>query len=870
MPGEMLIQFEPGSDARKVLQAYAAIGSQPSGLEIGDLLSPPMNIYQVYFDENFSAPESLMELLRRDHSVSLAQFNHYVHPRDTIIPNDPEFEDQWHHLNTGQTGGTPGADIGSTKAWDITTGGLTATGDTIVVCVIEGGNLNHPDLADNAWVNHGEIPGNGIDDDENGYVDDYLGWNVNTQSDSPVLQGNHGTQVMGMIGATGNNELGVTGINWNVKIMSVAGQSLNNEASVVAAYAYPLTQRKLYNETNGDRGAFVVATNASWGIDGGSMDDVPIWKAYYDTLGAYGILNCGATANNNVDIDIVDDIPTGAPSDYMVSVTATNHNDIRTFSAYGATTIDLAAPGASVMTTSGSQGYGTTSGTSFASPLTAGVIALLYSIPCESFMDLVKGNPQLGADYVRYALLEGVDPVESLQGMIITGGRVNAYNSLKILEDNCAAEDLCLPPFSFNFSLSDDTLYSFTWNAIDTNGVSIRYRIEDEEEWTVLDSIASSPFVFVPEEFCANYEFEIASTCSYNDSTETYLWGSKRSFESKGCCVAPGNFEVNLLDSTSIETFWSSTFNLDAYEVFYREEGSSEWISAGVFEDEEALIEDLEVCTFYEILVRPLCAEDFDESALSDIIRTKGCGHCIDSPYCEAGGENSFWEYIQSVEIGPYVFNSGNDGGYAFFEDTGIELEVLGEYETTLSPGFTFGTYNQYFRLWIDLNQDGEFSEDELLMSSESGSSQAITDTVHIPETALLGSTRMRVSMKFVGNSSAVVEECEVFNEGETEDYCLTIVESTLSTSTTDMSAGFRLFPNPNTGQFRVQVLEPSAGSNYVLHIFDLSGKKIEAIPLNGSETGINLNKLGNGMYMYSVANERGEFVHHDRFVIAR
>jgi subtilisin family serine protease len=142
--------------------------------------------------------------------------------------------------------------------------------------------------------------------------------------------------------------------------------------------------RRLYNETDGEKGAFVVATNASWGINGGEPADSPLWCAMYDSLGAQGVLNCGATANNNVDVDVVGDLPTACPSDFMISVTATNIDDMRTFSAYGATTIDVGAPGDNVYTTSISGGYGTTSGTSFASPLTAGVIGLLYSAPCAS------------------------------------------------------------------------------------------------------------------------------------------------------------------------------------------------------------------------------------------------------------------------------------------------------------------------------------------------------------------------------------------------------------------------------------------------------------------------------------------------------
>ncbi len=243
----------------------------------------------------------------------------------------------------------------------------------------------HPDLIENAWFNYGEIPDNDIDDDANGYIDDYRGWNVESEDDDGIYAGGHGTNVMGMIGARGNNEFGTVGANWNVKMMSVAGENLFDEASVVQAYTYPLIQRQIFNETNGASGAFVVATNASWGIDNGNVDDVPIWTAFYDTLGQYGILNCGATANNNVNIDVVGDIPTAAPSDYMISVTATNSSDFRTFSGFGATTVDLGAPGEDVFTTSGQNGTTTTSGTSFASPLTAGVIALLYSVPCDVF-----------------------------------------------------------------------------------------------------------------------------------------------------------------------------------------------------------------------------------------------------------------------------------------------------------------------------------------------------------------------------------------------------------------------------------------------------------------------------------------------------
>lgn len=873
VPGEMIVQFTADADPEKVTDHYADFGNSETGLALGRVLSPHMRLYLLSFNPGLQSADMLLDALRRDEAVSIAQFNHYVQQRenDEVIPADPQFDGQWHHKNTGQNGGTPGADIRSTEAWDITTGGLTAQEDTIVVCVIEGGNLAHPDLIENAWINHGEIPDDGIDNDNNGFVDDYLGWNVATDSDEDVYEGNHGTQVMGMIGAVGDNDFGIAGINWNVKIMSVRGQSLNNEASVVAAYNYPLVQRKLYNETDGDRGAFVVATNASWGINQGDMQSVPVWNAFYDTLGVYGVLNCGATANAPLDVDAVGDIPTGSDSPYMVSVTATDRNDDRNFSAFGLTTIDVAAPGEQVLTTSGGQGYNAVNGTSFASPLTAGVIALMYSVPCPSFIDLVKANPQLGADYIRYALLEGVDPVESLQGEIATGGRVNAYNSVKLLLDNCG-EDICLPPFSFNYALTDDVVYTFTWNTTNTDGVALRYREEGEEAWTVLEGITEDSFEFVAPELCTVYEFEIASSCSAEEGE--YVFGSTRTFETLGCCIAPESVEVAEIEASSIELLWTPDFALDEYEVFYRVQGTAEWFSADVTEQGTLVVVNLESCTFYDLLVQPVCADDFETGTLTTV-RTKDCGTCIDGEYCENFGTNSNWEFIESVEVGDWFFESGNSGGYAIFEETDLSIETWGEYEMTVTPGYsTPSTFDEFIRVWIDFNQDGDFTADELVLSTLEASDQPVTGTIQIPGDALLGSTRMRVAMKYVTGAAQVVEACEIFEDGETEDYCIEILEGEpMSTANNDRFGSLKLFPNPNTGAFDI-ALSGFGNSELVrptLRIFDIAGKAISQAVITKDITRVDMVHAENGVYLYTISDgSTGEVVFNGKFVIAR
>jgi hypothetical protein len=868
VPGEILVQFASGTDPEAVVAQHAMLNNRNTELTLEKLLSAPMNIYRLHFNPSLVQEDRLLAKLKSDPAITIAQFNHIVSRREAF-PNDPQFGSQWHHSNTGLSGGTEGSDISSGLAWEITTGGLTALGDTIVVCVIEGGNLNHPDLTDNAWVNHLEIPDNDIDDDENGYVDDYFGWNVNSQDDNDVLQGGHGTAVMGMIGAKGDNDLGVVGANWNVKIMSVAGENLFNEASVVEAYTYPLVQRQLYDSTDGALGAFVVATNASWGIDNGNPDDVPIWSAFYDTLGAYGILNCGATANNNVNIDVVGDIPTAAPSDYMISVTATNFNDVRTFSAYGATTVDLGAPGENVFTTAGQDSYGGTSGTSFASPLTAGVIALLYSVPCESFAQFVKDDPQGAADYVRLALFEGVDPVPNLQGQTVTGGRLNAFNSLSILLSNCG-EDICLPPLGFTYSVENDTVYTFSWSNFGSDSVTVRYRELGSEEWINLPELVdTTSFVMDSLGICVSYEFEIAAGCSEVDGELQF--GSNQVIETLGCCEATTEMTTSDVTETTVDVAWSQSFNIGIYEVYYSLSGLSNWILAGAFEETNVTIEGLNGCTFYDILVKPACSADFADGIISTI-RTKDCGICIDSPYCESRGESSFFEFIDQVEIGAYSNPSGNNDGFALFEETGLELQAGGLFETILTPGFAFASYSEFFQLWIDLNHDGEFSDDELLMSSTEGSSEAVLDTIAIPVDAMLGATRLRVAMKYVGNNNPTLSQCEVFEEGETEDYCVTITESSLSANNVNAFEYFSVFPNPGNGMFQIKYsLVSDMGSGPITaDVFDATGKKVAQTTLAGGRGNIDLTHLENGLYVFHLSSQNAQILKTGKLVLLK
>ncbi len=433
---EVLVMLAGGIEADKALEELA-VGID---FEVIDVPSPSTNIYLVHV-AGADWAESLGKFKSHRH-VRAAQLNHLVSERETV-PNDPNFGQQWHHVESGDH------DIDSDLAWDVTTGGVAGNGARVVVAVLEGGgsNYSHTDLIDNHWTNPGEVPDNGIDDDNNGYVDDYNGWNVGNNSDN-IAGGGHGTSVSGMIGATGNNGTGGAGVNWDVDIMQVDMANGLSESNVIAAYEYPKTLRDIFNASGGTEGAFVVATNASWGIDQANPENYPAWCAYYDELGASGILNCGATANQAWNIDNVGDMPTGCSSDYMVSVTATNNNDVRTFSAYGVQSIDLGAPGEQVYLPSGSSNYGNTSGTSFASPCVAGAIALVYSVPCPDLAELSIVNPQGAADLVLGYIYDGVDLVPNLLTEVATGGRLNVANSVNLAMAGCGPVECSIESFT--------------------------------------------------------------------------------------------------------------------------------------------------------------------------------------------------------------------------------------------------------------------------------------------------------------------------------------------------------------------------------------------------------------------------------------
>lgn len=422
--GELIVQLQTDVAVGNFLQQLNQNKVYGGPLQLKKTLSKTHNIQLLSFDPTAIDFNLLLNNFRRMPQVMAVQPNYTIAPRTT--PNDPEYTAQW-DMDMMQ----------APAVWDITTGGLTANGDTIVVAIVDSGfDETHEDLAPNLWRNPGEIPGDGIDNDNNQFIDDVNGWSFKNNSGDLAFD-SHGTSVAGIVGAKGNNGIGVTGVNWNIKLLLI---DIGNVGHAIEAYEYVIDQRSRYNASNGEEGAFVVATNASFGQRQRFCEDQPVWGGMYDLMGEVGILTGAGTANSAYDVEEVGDMPTTCPSDYIITVLNTTMDDHRyQGSAYGNISIDMGSPGEDSYTITGLDRYGIFGGNSAAAPHLTGAIALLYSLPCPDLANEALTRPSETALRIREALIGGVDSVDGLSSITVTGGRLNVFKSMVQLQDFCGS-----------------------------------------------------------------------------------------------------------------------------------------------------------------------------------------------------------------------------------------------------------------------------------------------------------------------------------------------------------------------------------------------------------------------------------------------
>lgn len=413
--GEVLVKFRSGAKQSEIAQTNALMSAELVE-RLGDL-----NWVRVRIPEGMTV-EQAIEKYKNFGEVESVQPNFYY--RLAATPNDPQY------TNAGMYGL---GKISAPLAWDLTTGS-----QTVVVADIDTGmRYTHEDLAANAWTNPGETPNNGIDDDGNGFVDDYYGYDFRYNDPDPFDEHGHGTHTAGTIGASGNNGLGVTGVNWNVKIMTIkiysAGATDSTSAMLVNAYNYVRLMK--------NRGVNIRVTNNSYGDCPEACGYDQATRDALDALGEAGVLNVFAAGNNGRNID------TGAPhypASYnlptILSVASSTSTDARSsFSNFGTTSVDLAAPGSSIYSTTfgSNSSYGTMSGTSMASPHAAGAAALLSAY-----------NPNLSAASLKATLMNTVDLLAAWNSVVKSGGRLNVANALQnqtVCGFNLSQTDLLAP-----------------------------------------------------------------------------------------------------------------------------------------------------------------------------------------------------------------------------------------------------------------------------------------------------------------------------------------------------------------------------------------------------------------------------------------
>ncbi len=405
VPDQLIVKFKPGFHSQSL--------STLESMQAKSLRSFSSNGAQLV--QFFTASDS-KALFEKAKQLSAMPHVEYVEA-NTIIrlestPNDPRYEELYGLHNEGATGGTSDSDIDAPEAWQVSTGSM----DVLVGVIDTGIDYNHPDIKDNYWNNPGEVgldaegrdkKTNGVDDDNNGFVDDWRGWDFVNNDNDPFDDHSHGTHCAGTIGAKGNNGVGVVGVNWDVSLVGIKFLSASGSGSLADAVS-----AIEYGTTIG-----ADLTSNSWGGGGFSQTMEDAIRGAHDA----GILFVAAAGNSSSNNDVTPHYPSSYDVENVIAVAASDHDDgIASFSSYGRRSVHLAAPGVDILSSTPSSQYKKYSGTSMATPHVAGAVALVKSV-----------YPDMGHLSVKNKIIGTVDPAAEFRTRTITGGRLNLYNAVE-------------------------------------------------------------------------------------------------------------------------------------------------------------------------------------------------------------------------------------------------------------------------------------------------------------------------------------------------------------------------------------------------------------------------------------------------------
>ncbi len=433
VPGELIVRFNDGVNQVAVDRAISMVN--------GKLIKRFERIHALHVKVPTGTAERAVNLLKGFKGVKYAELNALRSP-DTV-PNDTFYTSLWNLNNTGQTGGTYDADIDAPEAWNSAQG----TSHMVVAVIDTGLDMAHEDIAANVYTNPREIAGNGIDDDGNGYIDDVHGWDfvhdLNDPSDRNLICNGHGTHTAGILGAVGNNNIGITGVNWHVQIMPL---------KVLGGFYCRASSANIISAINYAADMGVKVSNNSYG--GG-----PFSQAEKDAIQASRTLFVAAAGNFGLDSDTNPHYPAAYDLPNIISVASTDYKDrLAVDSNFGINSVDLAAPGVNIFSTTPLNTYTFMDGTSMAAPHVTGATALLMA-----------KDPILTVNEAKLRILDGVDPL----GLpVATGGRLNINNALlmpsPVVSIDVAPNGPQTIPLggsaSFSISISNNALTRYTVN----------------------------------------------------------------------------------------------------------------------------------------------------------------------------------------------------------------------------------------------------------------------------------------------------------------------------------------------------------------------------------------------------------------------
>jgi subtilisin family serine protease len=527
VPGELLVKFRSGVSTRRAQDTHRFLGSTAIKR------FSRINVDHIKIPEGWSVEEAL-EIYLDDPDVEYVEPN-YIR-RVLLTPDDLDFDKLWGLHNTGQTGGTEDADIDAPEAW------VTQIGSNSVVTAVldTGAWYSHPDLSVNIWTNPGETEGDSIDNDGNHYVDDIRGWDFVDDDNDPIDDNSlyetyHGTHVAGIIGAEGNNNVGITGVCWYASIMPLRILNANgtgNVADEIEAIDYAI-----------DKGARIINVSL-----GGSFYSQSEYESIESAKDA-GLLLVAAAGNDGTDNDSTPGYPASYELDNIISVAASDYNDdLASWSNYGSLSVDVAAPGVAIYSTKAGDTYQYLSGTSMAAPHVSGLAALIWS-----------EDNSLTYSEVRDRILNGVDVIPTMIRKVLMSGRINANNSI-----DTPADEPAMPSLLAAGTLSSSQI-DLTWtdNSSDESGFKIERKTGSQGTYSHIATVRASVDSDTGLSEATTYYYRV---CAFNSAGN-----SNYSNEAHATTypAAPSNLSATAISSLQIDLTWTdnssgeSGFNIE-------------------------------------------------------------------------------------------------------------------------------------------------------------------------------------------------------------------------------------------------------------------------------------------------------------------